>query len=197
MGRKSGTQQCLSSQHSWKPRKRCTHVSEHKQRCSKTFRPISFESFQLSLTRASSRPSPATSQCAGPTLPPLFCTLATGHFHLGTVTMTGGFGHILAISVKTHRSAAPPHKTSTTAHLGGEAYTATSKVAVQTPAPLPHLQIGPRFRLRQSMEQAAETKYMPVPQTDDGFPFCLSYHLKGVCNSNCGGHHAHRTFSSH
>ena len=37
----------------------------------------------------------------------------------------------------------------------------------------------------------------PVPQTDDGRPFCLSYHLKGVCNSNCCGRHAHRTLYPH
>ena len=30
-----------------------------------------------------------------------------------------------------------------------------------------------------------------------GRPFCLSYHLKGVCNSNCGVFHAHRPLSPH
>ena len=34
-------------------------------------------------------------------------------------------------------------------------------------------------------------------RTADGRPFCLIYHLKGVCNSNCGGCHAHRTLSQH
>ena len=68
---------------------------------------------------------------------------------------------------------------------------------VQNPAPLPHHQVGPGFRLRQSMDQAEETTGMPVTQTDDSRPFCLSYHLKGVCNSNYGDRHAHRTLSSH
>ena len=70
-------------------------------------------------------------------------------------------------------------------------------MTVQNPTPLPHLQVGPRFRLYPSLEQAAETSVTPVPQTDDDCPFCLSYYLKGVCNSNCGGRHAHRTLSSH
>ena len=47
------------------------------------------------------------------------------------------------------------------------------------------------------MEQASEATGTPVPQTDDGLSLCLSYHLKGVCNSNCGGCHTHRTLSSH
>ena len=47
------------------------------------------------------------------------------------------------------------------------------------------------------MEQSDRTTGAPVPQTDDGRPFCLSYHLKGMCNSNCGGRHTHRTLSQH
>ena len=70
-------------------------------------------------------------------------------------------------------------------------------MVVQNPAPLPDLQVRPGFRLWQSMEQAEKATCMPVPQTDDGRPFCLSYHLKCVCNSNCGGCHAHRTLSVH
>ena len=132
-----------------------------------------------------------------PHFTPLICTLTKRHFHLGTVTMTGGFRHNLPTTFATHRSAAPSHKTSATPHLGGEAHTATLQMAVQNPAPLPHLQVGLGFRLQQSMKQAAETTDTPVPQIYDGRPFCLSYHLKGVCKSNFGGHHAHRTLSSH
>ena len=47
------------------------------------------------------------------------------------------------------------------------------------------------------MEQATITTGLSVPQTADGCPFSLSYHLKGVCNSNFGGHHAHMTLSPH
>ena len=78
-----------------------------------------------------------------------------------------------------------------------ETSTHATQVAVQNPAPLPQLQVGPGFRLRQSMEQAADVTVTPVPQTDDGRPLCLSYQLKGVCNSNCDGCHAHRKLSSH
>ena len=70
-------------------------------------------------------------------------------------------------------------------------------MAVQNPHPLPHLQVGPGFRIKQSMEKATIATGSPVPQTADGRPFCFSYHLKGMCNSNCGGRHAHRTLSPH
>ena len=70
-----------------------------------------------------------------------------------------------------------------------------SQVVVQKSSPLPHLQVEPDFRLSQSMEQKAESTVTPVPQTDKGCPLCLSYHIKGVCNSNCGRRHAHRTLS--
>ena len=130
-----------------------------------------------------------------PHFTPLIWTLTTWHFHPGTVTMPGGLRHSLPTAVTAHRTAASPHKTLTPAQRGGGGYTATSQVAVQNPAPLPHLQVGSGFRLRQSMEQAADVTGTPVPQTDDGRPFCLSYHLKGVYNSNCGGRHAHRTLS--
>ena len=31
--------------------------------------------------------------------------------------------------------------------------------------------------------------------TDNGRHFCLSYHLKSVCNTHCGGRHLHRPLS--
>ena len=127
---------------------------------------------------------------------PLIRTLTTGHFHLDTITMPEGFRHNLPTAVTPHLTTYPPHKTSA-AQRGGEPYTATSQVGVHNPAPLPHLQVGPGFRLRQSMEQAANATGASVPQTDDGRPFCLSYHLKGVSKSNGGVCHAHRTLSPH
>ena len=50
---------------------------------------------------------------------PLIFTLATGHFHPVTVTMQGVFWHSMSTAVTTHRTAALPHKTSTTVHRGG------------------------------------------------------------------------------
>ena len=111
--------------------------------------------------------------------------------------MPGGFWNSLPTAFMAHRTAAPTHNTLTPADIGGETYTTTSQVAVQNPEPLPHLQVGRGFRLRQSMYQAVDATVTPVPQTDDGCPFCLSYHLKFVCKSNCGGRHAHKTLSSH
>ena len=35
-----------------------------------------------------------------------------------------------------------------------------------------------------------------VPITDDNHPLCMSYHMKGVCNSNYDGRHAHRRLYS-
>ena len=111
--------------------------------------------------------------------------------------MTGGFRPSILVALTKQWTAALPLKTSAPAQQGGDASTRTTPVAVQNPAPLPHLQVVPGFRLRQSMQQVLEATDTPVPQTDDGYVFYLSYHLKGVCNSNYGGRHAHRTLSSH
>ena len=128
-----------------------------------------------------------------PYLTPLIITLTTGHFRPDTVTMPGGFRLNVPTAPPSYRAADPQNRAP--AHQGGEEHTATSQVAVQNPNFLPHLQVGPGFRLRQSMDQSNVTTGSPVPQTADGHPFCLSYHLKGVCNSNCVGRHAHRTLS--
>ena len=61
---------------------------------------------------------------------PLIFTLTTGNFHLGTLTMPGGLRHSLKTAITIHQTASLPHKTSTTVHRGGEAYTTTSQVAV-------------------------------------------------------------------
>ena len=131
-----------------------------------------------------------------PHLTPLIRTLTTGHFRPNTVTMPGGFRHNFSEVLLPHQATAVPQRAAP-AQREGDDHTITSQVAVQNPDPLPHLQFGPMFRLRQSMEQSAIAKGTPVPQTADGRPFFLSYHLKGVCNSNCGGHHAHRPLSPH
>ena len=130
-----------------------------------------------------------------PHLTPLIRTLMTGHFRPDTVTMPGGFRHNFPAALTPHQVTALPQRAP--AQRGGDDHTATSQVAVQNPNPLPHLQVGPMFRLRKSMEQAAIATGTPVPQTADGRQSCLSYHLKDVCNSNCGGRHAHRPISTH
>ena len=59
------------------------------------------------------------------------------------------------------------------------------------PHPAPQMQIGPRFRIQTAINVVA-AKTFDIPQTDDGRHFCLSYHLKGVCNTHCSGLHSHR-----
>ena len=42
---------------------------------------------------------------------------------------------------------------------------------------------------------AAAVDRVDIPQTDNGRHFCLSYHLKGVSNTNCVGRNSHRPLS--
>ena len=114
-----------------------------------------------------------------PHLTPLIRTLTPGHFRPDTVTMPGRFRLNMPTAPASYRAAAPQYRAP--AHRGGEEHTSTSQVAVQNPNPLPHLQVGPGFRLRESMEQSNVTTGSSVPQTADGRPFCFSYRLKGVC----------------
>ena len=128
-------------------------------------------------------------------LTPLIRTLKTVHFCPDTVTILQGFRHNVPVALPPYRATAPPQRAP--AQKGEDDHTATSQVAVQNPNPLSHLQVGPGFRLRQSMEQATIATGTPVPHIADGRPFCLSYHLKRVCNFNCGVRHAHRPLSPH
>lgn len=56
----------------------------------------------------------------------------------------------------------------------------------------PALQVGPGFKLSLEMEMAKEIMGEAVNIAVAGHLFCLSYHLKGVYNSNRGVRHAHR-----
>ena len=96
-----------------------------------------------------------------PHLTPLIRTLTTGHFRPDTVTMSGGFCLNVPTAPPSYRATAPQNRAP--AHQGGEEHTTTSQVAVQNPNPLPHLQVRPGFRLRQSMEQSNVTTGSPVP----------------------------------
>ena len=50
------------------------------------------------------------------------------------------------------------------------------------------------FRIRTAIDAAA-VDGVDIPQTDNSRQFCLSYHLKGVCSTHCGGRHSHRLLS--
>ena len=56
------------------------------------------------------------------------------------------------------------------------------------------MQVAPGFCLQREID-AAEYWGVDTPLKYDGRQFCLSYHLKGVCNSHCGGRHSNRTMS--
>ena len=87
-------------------------------------------------------------QVLWPHFTPLILTLTTCHFHPGTVTILGGFRSSTPASLTQQWTAALPLKTSESAQQVGDASTCTTHVAVQNTTPLPHLQVGPGFRLR-------------------------------------------------
>ena len=82
---------------------------------------------------------------------------------------------------------------------GGGSTVATQKMertagqeAVHNPSAIHYFQVGTGFKLRLAMYMEEEMMGAAVHLTNAGRPFCLSYHLKCVCNSNCGGRHGHR-----
>ena len=61
----------------------------------------------------------------------------------------------------------------------------------KNPLLAPHMHIGKGFRIINAIVKAvADRVYKPMK--DDSQHFCLSYHLKVVCNTNCGGQNLHR-----
>ena len=53
--------------------------------------------------------------------------------------------------------------------------------------PNPHIKMGTGLKIFQSMDMTSDTSGENVPHTDDGRQLCLSFHLKGMYSSNCGG----------
>ena len=118
-------------------------------------------------------------------LNPLIRTLTTRHFRPDTVTMPVGFRLNMPTAPQTYRSA-PPQKRAP-AHQGGEEHTATSQVEVKNPNPLPHLQVRPGFRMRQSMEQSNLTTGFPcaqgAPLVRGERPVCVTAAAVGVAHT--------------
>ena len=81
---------------------------------------------------------------------------------------------------------------------GGTVKTTTrpSQEAVSNSAPITQIQFGSIFKIQIVMDMAEEMVVEAVLHTDEGCPFCMSCHLKGVCKSNYGGRHMHRHLSS-
>ena len=55
---------------------------------------------------------------------------------------------------------------------------------VTNPESIPQIQVGPLLKLYLAMDITEEMTGEAVSLTDDNHPFCMSYHLKVVCNSN-------------
>ena len=56
------------------------------------------------------------------------------------------------------------------------------------------MQIGLGFSIQTAIDEAAANG-VNIPLTDNGHNLCLLYHLKGVCNTHCGGQHLYITLS--
>ena len=52
------------------------------------------------------------------------------------------------------------------------------------------MQIGPGFIIQTAIDESAANG-VDTPLTDDDRHFCLSYQLKSVCYTHCGGRHLH------
>ena len=64
---------------------------------------------------------------------------------------------------------------------------------VRNPTPNANWQVG-RARIKPMIDEAKAHR-VPVPLTDAGRPFCLTYHLKAECHSHCNGTHSHRVLT--
>ena len=64
--------------------------------------------------------------------------------------------------------------------------------AVANTSPINQLHIGQGFKQRLAMYTEEEMTGEAVTLMDTGQPLCMSYHLKCVCNSNCGRFHVHQ-----
>ena len=67
---------------------------------------------------------------------------------------------------------------------------------MHNPAPIQSLQVDLGFKHRLVMDMAKDMTRTAVQLTNASCPFCLSYYLKDVCNSNCGRRHVHRRLST-
>ena len=65
---------------------------------------------------------------------------------------------------------------------------------VHNPHPSPQMQVRSGFRIRTAIDTEAAER-VDIPQKYYSCHFCLLYHLKGVCNTHCGGRQLHRPIS--
>ena len=121
--------------------------------------------------------------------------LATRNFRPELVTLPGG----IAPPNRPQFSPAAPLRQALTTPLPEAGTSTTTQIqclrrnqeAEQKPHPSPQMQIGPGFRTRMAIGEAAANG-IDNTLKDDGFHFLLLYYLKGVWNTHCSDQHLHR-----
>ena len=118
--------------------------------------------------------------------------LATGIFRLEMFTVPG---YLLPVH-KTARIPAQPPASKQTAPPRETQHTQCRRIQSQeqNPWPTPAIQVAEGFRLSKAIDMASDVG-VEILATDDVRHFCFCCHLKGMCNSHCGGHHSHITLS--
>ena len=118
-----------------------------------------------------------------------------GHFRPENVSMSGSLWDAAPTQERLNRAEYPPGE-----EVGGAPRppisTSHAQETVANLSTTPQLQVGPSFKLRLAIDTTEETTGEAVTLTDGNRPFCMSYHLKGGFNPNCGGRHSHLHLSS-
>ena len=105
--------------------------------------------------------------------------LATGNFRPDLVALPGGI-------TLSERFFPPP------ALSRGAVQTAPPQANGAPPPPLPQkTHQRPGLRIHRAINEATN-QGGNIPATDDGCNFCLNFHLKEVCNRNCGSQQSQR-----
>ena len=120
-------------------------------------------------------------------------TLTTGHCRPEYVMITGGFQDTRGPSMGRlgSKTRAPQQDNGCGATVTTHKSERTAgQEAVYNPPPIRYLQVGTVLKLRIATDMTEEMTGASVPLTNTVHPFCMSYYLKIVCNSNCGGRHA-------
>ena len=90
-----------------------------------------------------------------------------------------------------HAPSPPTHAPHKTPPRGEER---KNQSATHNPWSSAHLKVYPGLGIRRAIYAVAK-EGINVPNRDYNRHFCLSYHFKGVCNSNCGGRQSYRTMT--
>ena len=125
---------------------------------------------------------------------PLVRTLITGHFRERWVSIPGGFKDLKTPPQQTRQQQQgnlPHPEVPWTGNSSCSIGARIVQVQEHNLDPNQQLQVGPGFNLNLVMDMAEGATKYPIPIKNDDCPFCLSFHLNGVCTSHCGGRHYH------